>query len=306
MTQNDHKHEYPPQSGPGNAEAKNTPAAHNASNEPAPHAHAAQSGSAARSGHAAATTQTAQTSATNHADQSARTSRHETFPNTSAPRHIPVPRSLYPTFLALFIGVLIVSNITATKGVEIGPLVTDGAFFLFPLSYVIGDVLSECYGFKATRRAVWTGFAVLAFAMLCFFIAIHLPPAGFYENQDAFEAVLGTVPQLVLAGLAGYVVGQLLNAWSLNAIKKRTGERALWARLMGSTVAGEFVDTLIFCSIAATAIGIDSWGTFVNYVIVGFFWKTAVEFAIMPLTYGVIAWVKKSEGYYDNRTTTAS
>ena len=111
--------------------------------------------------------------------------------------------------------------------------------------------------------------------------------------------MLGTVPQLVLAGLAGYVVGQLLNAWSLNAIKKRTGEKGLWARLMGSTVVGEFVDTLIFCSIAATAIGIETWGTFVNYVIVGFIWKTAVEIVVMPVTYAVIAWVKRREGYYD-------
>lgn len=237
-----------------------------------------------------------------HAPENAHTAAASNNGNT-APRHIHVPRTLYPTFVAIFIGVLIVSNITATKGVEIGPLVTDGAFFLFPLSYVIGDVLSECYGFKATRRAVWTGFSVLALAMLCFFVAIKLPAAGFYENQDAFEAVLGTVPQLVLAGLAGYVVGQLLNAWSLNAIKKRTGEKALWARLMGSTVVGEFVDTLIFCSIAATAIGIDSWGTFVNYVVVGFIWKTAVEFCIMPVTYAVIAWVKKTEGYYDAPST---
>ncbi|MEJ5918876.1 queuosine precursor transporter [Corynebacterium sp. H113] len=213
-------------------------------------------------------------------------------------RHIHVQRTMYPTFIAIFIGVLIVSNITATKGVEIGSLVTDGAFFLFPLSYVIGDVLSECYGYKATQRAVWTGFAVLAFAMLCFFIAIKLPAAEFYENQAAFEAVLGTVPQLVLAGLAGYVVGQLLNAWSLTAIKRKTGERALWARLLGSTIVGELVDTVIFCSIAATAIGIDSWGTFVNYVIVGFLWKTAVEVLMMPVTYQVIGWVKRREGYY--------
>lgn len=232
---------------------------------------------------------------TSHAPENA--TKSESTAHT--PRHIPVPKSLYPMFTAIFIGVLIVSNITATKGVEIFGLATDGAFFLFPLSYVIGDVLSECYGYKATRRTVWTGFAILAGAMLCFFAAIKLPAAPWYENQEAFATVLGTVPQLVLAGLAGYVVGQLLNAWSLNAIKKRTGEKALWARLMGSTVVGEFVDTLIFCSIAATAIGIDAWGTFVNYVIVGFIWKTAVEIVVMPITYAVIAWVKRREGYYD-------
>ncbi|MBC2681255.1 queuosine precursor transporter [Corynebacterium anserum] len=267
-----------PLSGPGNAEAA---AAH------ASHAPAHTESSAAAPNNAAKNSTVS--NATGAAAQ----------PTDSTPRHIHVPRTLYPIFVAVFIGVLIVSNITATKGVAIGPLVTDGAFFLFPLSYVIGDVLSECYGYKATRNAVWAGFAILALAMLCFFIAIKLPPAEFYDNQAAFETVLGTVPQLVLAGLAGYIFGQLLNAWSLNVIKKHTGEKALWARLMGSTIVGEFVDTLIFCSIAATAIGIDSWGAFINYVVVGFFWKTFVEFCVMPITYAVIAWVKKNEGYYE-------
>lgn len=216
-----------------------------------------------------------------------------------APRHIAVPRSLYPTLVGIFTGVLLISNITATKGVELFGLVTDGAFFLFPLSYIIGDVLSEVYGFRATRRAVYTGFAVLAIGMASFFIAIQLPPAGFYENQEAFATVLGTVPQLVLAGLAGYLVGQLLNAWSLTAIKRRTGEKSLWMRLLGSTVVGQFADTLIFCSIAAPAIGISTWGDFINFVVVGFVWKTGMEVVILPVTYQVIAWVKRREGYYD-------
>lgn len=228
-----------------------------------------------------------------------------TIPSPSAtaepgvPRHIPVPRTLYPMILAAFCVVLIISNITATKGVELGPLVTDGAFFLFPLSYILGDVMTEVWGFKAARTAVWTGFILLAVAILCFQFAIWLPDASFYGNGEAFATVLGTVPQLALAGLAGYAVGQLLNAWSLVAIKKRTGEKALWARLMGSTVIGELADTIIFCSIAATAIGIDSWGTFTNYVVVGFIWKTAVEAICLPLTYPAIAWVKRREGYWE-------
>lgn len=268
-----------PKSGPGHA---GTAAA------AAPHEPAHNENTTAASANTATATTTAATATATAAN-----------PTATTPRHIPTQRSLYPTFLAAFIGVLIVSNINATKGVEIFGLATDGAFFLFPLSYVIGDVLSECYGYKATRRAVWTGFAVLAGAMACFFIGIKLPAAPWYENQEAFATVLGTVPQLVLAGLAGYVAGQLLNAWSLNAIKKRTGEKALWARLMGSTVVGEFVDTLIFCSIAASAIGISDLGTFINYVIVGFIWKTAVEFVILPVTYAFIAWVKRREGYYN-------
>lgn len=220
-------------------------------------------------------------------------------PATGEPRRVPVPKSVYPMLVGVFTGILLISNITATKGVELFGLVTDGAFFLFPLSYIIGDVLSEVYGFRATRRAVWTGFIVLAIGMAAFFTAIHLPPADFYENQEAFETVLGTVPQLVLAGLAAYLVGQMLNAWSLTAIKRRTGEKSLWLRLLGSTVVGEFADTLIFCAIAATAIGISTWGDFANFVIVGFLWKTGVEVVVLPITYRVIAWVKKREGYYD-------
>ncbi|MEJ5998069.1 queuosine precursor transporter [Corynebacterium sp. H130] len=215
----------------------------------------------------------------------------------NSPRHIPVQRSFYPVLLALFVAIFIISNITAQKGVAFGPVITDGAFFLFPAAYVIGDVLSECYGFKATRNAIWTGFAGMILAVIAFYIAIGLPGADFYEGQEAFAGVLGLVPQIVLASLAGYLVGQLLNAFTLVKIKEKTGEKSLWARLLGSTVIGEFGDTLIFCLIAAPVIGITSFGDTVNYTIVGFVWKTAVEICMMPVTYAVITWVKKRENY---------
>lgn len=212
-------------------------------------------------------------------------------------RAIPVQRSFYPVLLAFFVVIFLISNITATKGVAIGPLITDGAFFLFPAAYVIGDVLSECYGFKATRRAIWTGFAAMLVAVVAFHIAIALPAASFYDGQLSFAATLGLVPQIVLASLCGYVVGQLLNSYVLVSIKKRTGERSLWARLLGSTIVGEFGDTLVFCIIAAPVIGINTPGQVVNYTLVGFLWKTAVEVAIMPLTYAVIRFVKQREDY---------
>ncbi|MDK8700405.1 queuosine precursor transporter [Corynebacterium pseudodiphtheriticum] len=210
-------------------------------------------------------------------------------------RYIPVRAGLYPVFLAAFVVVFVISNITASKGVTIGPLVTDGAFFLFPIAYIIGDVLAECYGFKATRVAIWTGFASALVAVLAFYVAIWLPAADFYENQEAFSAVLGLVPQIVAASLAGYAVGQLLNAWVLTTMKNRNANAPLWQRLMGSTVVGEFGDTLVFCLIAATAIGISTLSDLVNYVIVGFVWKTAMEAVLLPVTYRVVAWVKKRE-----------
>lgn len=214
-------------------------------------------------------------------------------------RHVRVGSALFPVLVAVYAAVFIISNINATKGIQIGPLVLDAAFFLFPLSYVIGDVLAEVYGFKNSRLAIWTSFSLAIFAAASFYLAIWLPAADFYDGQDAFAAVLGLVPQILVASLAGFAVGQLLNAWSLQLIKRRTGEKSLWMRLLGSTVVGQFADTLIFCTIAAPVIGITTAGDFLNYVIVGFVWKTALEAVLLPVTYAAIAWIKRREGYYE-------
>lgn len=213
----------------------------------------------------------------------------------SGSSYIPVQKSAYPVLLALFTTIFILSNIVSTKGVQVGPLVTDGAFFLFPAAYVIGDVISECYGFRAARRAVWTGFLAMIIAVSTFYVAILLPAASFYEGQAAFAATLGLVPRIVVASLSGYAAGQLLNAWLLTLMKDRLGERGLWKRLLGSTVVGEFGDTLIFCLIAAPVIGISTIGDTANYVVVGFVWKTLVEVAVMPITYLVIRRIKAHE-----------
>lgn len=213
----------------------------------------------------------------------------------SGSSYIPVQKSAYPVLLALFTTIFVLSNIVSTKGVQVGPLVTDGAFFLFPAAYVIGDVISECYGFRAARRAVWTGFLAMIIAVSTFYVAILLPAASFYEGQAAFAATLGLVPRIVVASLSGYAAGQLLNAWLLTLMKDRLGERGLWKRLLGSTVVGEFGDTLIFCLIAAPVIGISTVGDTANYVVVGFVWKTLVEVAVMPITYLVIRRIKAHE-----------
>lgn len=206
-----------------------------------------------------------------------------------------VTRSPFPYLVAVFCAVFLISNITAQKGVALGPLITDGAFFLFPISYVIGDVIAEVYGYNAAKRAVFTGFGIALLAVASFYIAIALPAADFYDMQDTFSAVLGLLPRIVAASLAGYVVGQLLNAWVLQRMKDRFGTGNLWARLIGSTIVGEFADTLLFCSIAAGVIGIATAGEFVNYVVVGFLWKTLMEVILLPITYPTIAWVRRKE-----------
>ncbi|MGV0798956.1 queuosine precursor transporter, partial [Mycolicibacterium elephantis] len=114
----------------------------------------------------------------------------------------------------------------------------------------------------------------------------------------AFEAVVKPFTQLVIAGLAGFIVGQTLNAWVVVRVKTRFGERHLWARLIGSTIVGEFADTLVFCSIAAAAIGITTWDDFATYVALGWVYKTAVEVLVLPVTYRVIGFLKRREPTY--------
>lgn len=216
----------------------------------------------------------------------------------------------YDLILALFCVVLVVSNIVATKGiafgtwefsigsVQISPVITDGGAFLFPLAYILGDVISEVYGFAAARRAIIMGFAMALLATLTFWVVEHAPAADFYQNQAAYESVLGLVPQIVLASVCGYLVGQFLNSWVLVRLKARTDEPKLLMRLAGSTGVGELADTFIFCAIAATAIGITTMGQFWNYFLVGFIYKCLVEFAVMPITMAVIAWLKRREATY--------
>ncbi len=229
----------------------------------------------------------------------------------AAPAFATLSSPYFGMLVGAFVGVMLISNITGTKGVvlfpflhvEWGPfrlhgLVTDGAFYLFPAAYVLGDVISEVYGFRAMRRVILTGFGVLLVASLCFWITIELPAADFYSGQRAFETVAGVVPRFLAAGLAGYLCGEFLNSLVLVKMKTRSGERRLWARLLGSTVVGEFADTLVFCSIAAGALGISGWQDFTNYTVIGFLWKTLVEILVMPITYRVTAALKRREPSY--------
>lgn len=215
--------------------------------------------------------------------------------------------SHFDVLVALMAVVIVLSNIGASKGVQLGPIVTDGGFFLFPLAYIVGDVISEVYGFKAARRATLLGFGASVLAVVSFWVMIALP--GFTDDyglakQAALETALGPVWQIVLASVLGFLVGQLSNAWVMSRMKARTQERHLVLRLMGSTGVGEALDTLIFCTVAATAIGITSVGQWANYVFFGFLWKTLVEYALVPVTRLVIGWLKKNEPSYQEALAT--
>ena len=202
----------------------------------------------------------------------------------------------YDLIVVLFCGMLLISNIGATKLIEFGPIITDGGAFLFPLTYIFGDVLSEVYGFRRARRAIFMGFGLSILASLTFYIVQIAPAAEAYENQAAFEAVLGFVPRIVLASLCGFLAGQLLNAYVLVKIKARTKEGKLWARLIGSTLVGELADTVVFCTIAF--YGVITGGDFLNYVITGYVYKVLVEVVFLPVTYPVIGLIKRHEPGY--------
>ena len=219
-------------------------------------------------------------------------------PSGSTVRFAPTGTGLYAVFTAVMAVVLILSNIGASKGVTFGPIVTDGGFFLFPLAYIVGDVVSEVYGFRASRRAIITTFALSVFAAACYWVVIALPGAAWYDGQDALVRTLAPVPLIVLASLLGFLVGQLANSWLLVRLKRRAGERRLFGRIALSTLAGEFLDTLVFCSIAAGVIGIADVPTFVNYVVVGFVFKSVVEIVLSPVTIWVIGRVKRAEPAY--------
>ena len=197
-----------------------------------------------------------------------------------------------------------ISNIGATKLIEFGPIITDGGAFLFPLVYITGDVLSEVYGFHAARKAIFVGFGLAILAALTFWIVQISPPAASWPNQEAFESVLGFVPRIVLASICGYLVGQLLNAYVLVRLKEWTKEKALWLRLIGSTAVGEAADTVVFCTIAF--YGVITGGEFLNYVIVGYLYKVLLEVVLLPVTYRVIAIVKKREPTYGESEPTVS
>ena len=214
----------------------------------------------------------------------------------AVPSFAVVTRSYYPVISAVFVALLVISNVGAVKLISAGPLILDGGAFLFPLVYIAGDVLSEVYGFKAARKTIYIGFGMAILSALTFWLIQMSPSANGWENQGAFEAILGFVPRIVLASVCGFLVGQLLNAYVLVKIKARTNEGSLWLRLIGSTVVGEFADTIVFCTIAF--YGILTGGDFLNYVIVGYFYKTLLEVLLLPITYRVIAHVKANEPTY--------
>lgn len=207
----------------------------------------------------------------------------------------------YDIILAFYAAMLLISNLCATKLIYLGlipligfPILTDGGGILFPFTYIFDDVLTEVYGYKYARRAIWVAFSVMLLAVVTFTIVRYLPAASDYTDQDAFVKVLGFFPRIVLASLTAYLVGSFMNSYVLAKIKITMKGKHLWVRLIGSTFVGELFDTTIFTLVAFGGI-LTLHDTF-NFIIFGWLFKTGVEVVLLPVTYWVVRQMKKREG----------
>jgi len=209
----------------------------------------------------------------------------------------PVTAKYYDIILAIFVASLLISNIAATKLISIGPMIADGGAILFPLAYIIGDLLTEVYGFKYARRAIWVGFGVMILAIASFFIVGLLPAAPEYTSQDSYNAVLGFLPRIALASLSAYLIGSFINAYVLAKLKAHLKRGSLWSRLIGSTIVGQLIDTIVFGLIAFG--GIITAKDMITFILVGWLFKTGSEVILLPLIYASISWVKKHEQIKD-------
>jgi uncharacterized integral membrane protein (TIGR00697 family) len=201
---------------------------------------------------------------------------------------------------AIFVTCLITANIIAVKIISLGPVILPAAIFIFPLSYIFGDVLTEVYGYRWARSVIWLGFLCNLIFVIFAWVGQILPPASFWEAQAAYERILGYTPRLLVASLCGYLVGEFANSFVLARMKILTRGRWLWSRTVSSTVIGQGLDTVIFIIIAF--IGTPA---FVPILIL-YHWlaKTVIEALATPLTYVVVNFLKKKEGIdtYDRET----
>ncbi len=204
--------------------------------------------------------------------------------------------SYSPVFLgltSLFITCLLISNIIASKLMQVGGMVLPSAVILFPVTYILADVFTEVYGFRKTRMVIWIGFAANAFMSLVFLIAIALPTPSFFANQAAYATVLGSTPRILAASLAGYWAGEFSNSIVLSVLKKATKGRHLWTRTIGSTIVGEGLDTVLFIGIAFA--GTVPAGTLGGMMLAQYLFKVSYEVIFTPLTYLVVGFIKRKE-----------
>lgn len=221
----------------------------------------------------------------------------------------------YDLIMVLFVTVLLVSNIASSAkivdwGIAIGglPLAFDAGTLLFPISYIFGDVLTEVYGYRRSRRVIWSGFGAAALMALTLWLVGVMPGEAqwqSYAGQEAYRAILGGVSSggIIVASLAAYLAGEFSNSYVLARMKVWTRGRLLWARTIGSTLVGQGVDTVLFIVIA-TIFGVFPWSLALTLIVSNYIFKVGIETIMTPLTYRIVNLLKRveQEDYYDYNT----
>lgn len=216
----------------------------------------------------------------------------------------------YTFVTAVFVTTLIVSNIIAVKLVQLGSLIVPAAVILFPLAYIFGDILTEVYGYARARQTIWIGFCCNLLVVIAIWIGGLLPSAPFWtagydspeHAQQAYQAILGFTPRLLLASFSAYIIGEFLNAFVLAKLKVRTGGRYLWLRTITSTLLGQAADSVVFITIAFWGI-IPPAGMF-QAILSQWLFKVIFEIIATPLTYLIVNRLKRAEkeDYFDRDT----
>lgn len=205
----------------------------------------------------------------------------------------------YDFVMAAFVTVLLLSNVIGAAKptfITIGgqQWVYGAGILFFPLGYVIGDVLTEIYGYARARRVIWAGFAALLFMAFMSWVVVSLPPAEGWGGQAAYESVFGQVPRIVLASIVAFWAGEFVNSYVMARMKIWTAGKLLWTRTIGSTVVGQGVDSLIFYPLAFYG----EWETsqVITVMITNWLLKVSWEVVLTPVTYAVVGWLKRREG----------
>ena len=201
----------------------------------------------------------------------------------------------FDILMAAFVAILLLSNVIgAGKVAELGGWTFGAGILFFPLGYVIGDVLTEVYGYARARRCIWVGFAALLFMAFMSWVVVSLPPAAGWEGQVAYESVFGQVPRIVFASIVAFWAGEFVNSFVLAKMKVWTKGKHLWSRTIGSTVVGQGIDSFIFYPLAFWGVWDNS--QVVTVMITNWGCKVAWEAVLTPVTYAVVGWLKRHEG----------
>ncbi|MBL0116563.1 MAG: queuosine precursor transporter [Sphingomonadales bacterium] len=197
--------------------------------------------------------------------------------------------------MAAFVAILLLSNlIGAAKLATVGGFTFGAGILFFPIGYVIGDVLTEVYGYAHARRCIWVGFSALLFMAFMSWVVVSLPPAAGWSGQEAYESVFGQVPRIVLASIVAFWAGEFVNSFVLARMKIMTHGKYLWTRTIGSTVFGQAVDSVIFYPLAF--LGVWSTSQVLTVMLTNWALKVSWEAVLTPVTYMVVGWLKRHEG----------